>query len=151
MVSKNILTKLLLSFVILAAAVLWLLSILEATKDTFGWFSLAWAVVMITGVSGVVLIVSGIFNKNIVTLKKMRIFFGAGLLIAALFALSWAIFMPGEIILPIIAIVFAAAVFVAIIATGGKKWDQGDNKNIGYKNYHQRKAEEEKKNKTEKE
>ena len=33
---------------------------------------------------------------------------------------------------------------LGILITGGKKWDEGDNHKAGYKNYYQRKEEEEK-------
>ena len=52
--------------------------------------------------------------------------------------------------MPIIAIVVTVALLLGFVAVGGKKWDQGDNQNVGYKNYYQRKAEEEKKAKEDK-
>jgi hypothetical protein len=44
-------------------------------------------------------------------------------------------------------VLVAAGIVLGIIGTGGKKWDTADNQKVGYKNYHQRKAEEEKNNK----
>ena len=58
-----------------------------------------------------------------------------------------------NLVIPIIAVVVTVALLLGFVAVGGKKWDQGDNQNVGYKNYYQRKAEEEKlaeKNKDEK-
>lgn len=40
--SKNFLFKFVLGLVVVVAAVLWLLSML--VEDTFGWFSLGWAI-----------------------------------------------------------------------------------------------------------
>ena len=37
------------------------------------------------------------------------------------------------------------------LITGGKKWDEGDNHKVGYKNYYQRKAEEERQTEKDKE
>ena len=50
-------------------------------------------------------------------------------------------------ILPIISIVITVAFLITVLATGGKKWDEGDNHKAGYKNYYERKADEEKKEK----
>jgi hypothetical protein len=47
------------------------------------------------------------------------------------------------LIVPIIVGVLILGILVGYIVTGGKKWDGGDNQQVGYKNYHQRKAEEE--------
>ena len=47
-------------------------------------------------------------------------------------------------VIPIIALVAAVGLLLTILFTGGKKWDEGDNQKVGYKNYYERKAEEEK-------
>ena len=57
--------------------------------------------------------------------------------------------IKNELVLPIIAIIVTVALLIGVIATGGKSSDTGDNQKAGYKNYYQRKAEEEKKNKEE--
>lgn len=141
--SKNFLFKFVLGLVVVVAAVLWLLSML--VEDTFGWFSLGWAITMIAGVFGVMFILRGLFSSTAGPIKKLYIYFGAGLLIAALFALIGEIALPGKLVMPIIAIVVTVALLLGFVAVGGKKRDQGDNQNVGYKNYYQRKAEEEKK------
>ena len=87
------------------------------------------------------------FQKNITTVKKLKIWFGAGLLICAILCLVSAITIPKSLILPIISIVITVAFLITVLATGGKKWDEGDNHKAGYKNYYERKAEEEKKEK----
>lgn len=140
--SKNIMFKVALAVTGVAVAVLWLLSII--IPKTFGFFNLSWAIGIFSGLAGVLFILKGLLGKNGITLKKLNVFFGAGLLVVCVFAIAGAIALPTQIIFPIIAIILTAALFVGIVAVGGKKWDQGDNQNVGYKNYQQRKAEQEK-------
>ncbi|MBQ8762361.1 MAG: hypothetical protein IJZ26_03540 [Clostridia bacterium] len=142
--SKNLFVKLFGALVVVAAAVLWLLS--ELMPESFGWFNLAWACVMAAGGLGLMFLLQGIFQKNITTIKKFKIWIGVGLIIVAFVALVSALVIPENIVLPIIAIILAAGLVITLLATGGKKWDEGDNQQVGYKNYHQRKAEEEKQN-----
>lgn len=141
MISKNFMFKLLVCGIILVAAILWLLSV---TVEAFSFFNLSWACVILAGGVGLAFILRGVFQKDLGTIKKFYIWFGAGLLIVALFALISAIAVPENIVLPIIAIILAAALMLGMVATGGKKWDEGDNQAAGYKNYHERKKEEEK-------
>lgn len=79
--SKNLLTKLLIGLSFLVAAVLWLLSIL--IPEQFGFFNLNWAVVIVCGVSGLALVLRGLFSGKTGILKKADIFIGAILLILA--------------------------------------------------------------------
>ena len=67
--SKNFLFKFVLGLVAVAAAVLWLLSLL--VEDTFGWFSLGWAITIIAGVFGVMFILRGLFSSTDST-EKLR-------------------------------------------------------------------------------
>ena len=143
--SKNFLFKLLIGLVILAAPVLWLLSLI--VPETFGWFNASYAVAMVAVGVGLLLLLRGVFKKDNVIFKKANIWLGIGLLLVALFSVASAIALPDNWIIPIVCIVLAAGFVLGIIATGGKSWDTGDNQKVGYKNYHQRKAEEEKKNK----
>ncbi len=146
--SKKFLFGFVLGLIFVVAAVLWLLSIVA--EDTFGWFTLGWAVTLIAGGFGIAFILRGLFSKTAGPIKKFYIYFGAGMLVMAVLALVGELSMPGKIVLPIIAIILTAALLLGFIAVGGKKWDQGDNQNVGYKNYYQRKAEEEAKNKDKK-
>lgn len=143
--SKNFLFKLLIGLVILAAPVLWLLSLI--IPETFGWFNASYAVAMVALGVGLLLLLRGVFKKDNVVFKKANIWLGIGLLLVALFSIASAIALPDNWIIPIVCIVLAAGFVLGIIATGGKNWDTADNQKVGYKNYHQRKAEEEKKNK----
>lgn len=143
--SKNFLFKLLIGLIILAGPVLWLLSLI--ISDTFGWFNLSYAVALVSGGVGLLLLLKGVFKKDNVIFKKANIWLGMGLLVVTLFSIASAIALPDNWIAPIICIMAALAIVLGIIGTGGKKWDTADNQKAGYKNYHQRKAEEEKNNK----
>ena len=143
--SKNFLFKLLIGLIILAGPVLWLLSLI--IPDTFGWFNLSYAVALVSGGVGLLLLLKGVFKKDNVVFKKANIWLGMGLLVVTLLSIASAIALPDNWIAPIICIMAALAIVLGIIGTGGKKWDTADNQKAGYKNYHQRKAEEEKNNK----
>lgn len=142
--SRNFVYKLLGALIVVVAAVLWLLSIL--VPETFGWFSLAWAGVLACGGLGLIILLQGCFQQNVTTIKKLKIWFGIALLVCAILCLVSAITIPESIVLPIIAIVIALGLVITVLAVRGEKWDEGDNHKAGYKNYHERKADEEKKN-----
>ncbi len=125
----------------LAAAVLWLLSVIK--PDKFGFFNLNWAIVIVCGTGGVALLLRGLFARKVGTLKKSDVFLGAALLVIALVSVIFALSLPKSYIWPIIAVVVAAAGVVSVLSVGGKKWDEGDNHKAGYKDYRTRKAEEE--------
>ena len=140
--SKNFLSKLLVGLIILAAPVLWLLSLV--IPETFGWFNLSYAVAMVSAGIGLLLIIRGVFKKDNALFKKANIWLGVVLLVVTLLSIASAIALPKNWIVPIICVLAALAVVLGIIGTGGKKWDTAENEKVGYKNYHQRKAEEEK-------
>lgn len=142
--SRNLIYKILGALVVVAAAVLWILSL--TVPETFGFFSLAWAGVLLCGGIGVIFLLNGIFQKNITTIKKLKIWFGVGLLVCAVLCLVSAITIPENLVIPIIAVIVAVGFMITILATAGKKWDEGDNHKVGYKNYFERKKEEEKQN-----
>ena len=139
---RNLIYKLLGAFIVLAAAILWILSL--TVPETFGFFSLAWAGVVICGGLGLIMLLQGCFQKNVSTIKKLKIWFGIILIVCAILCLVSELAIPGNLILPIISIVVAVGLVITIIATGGVKWDEGDNHKSGYKNYYERKAEQEK-------
>lgn len=142
---KRFFSRILIVLGIVAVLVLWLLKELPATADMFAWYSVAWGATIFAGVVGVKFLLDGIFmgSKGVIS-RKLLILLGAGCLVIALLCLTSAIFISKNIIMPIIAIIIAGAVFLGIVVTGARKWDGGDNQRVGYKNYHQRKAEEEK-------
>ena len=141
--SKKFLLGLIVCLLIVAIAVLWLLSALGV--EEMKWFTLGWAATIAAGVLGVAFVGRGLFGKTAGPLKKLWIFFGAAFLVVAVITLACEIAMPSKIVMPVIAIVLAVALLLGFIAVGGKKWDAGDNQKVGYKNYYQRKAEEERK------
>ena len=147
--SKKFLFGFVLGLIAVCAAVLWLLSVVA--KESFGWFTFGWAVVILSGGFGVAFTLKGLLGKNAVTLKKWSIYFGAGMILVAIITLIFELALDKNVILPIIAVVITVALLLAFVAVGGKKWDQGDNQNVGYKNYYQRKAEEEARKKEEEE
>ena len=140
--SKKLFVRLLVALSFLIAAVLFLLSVLDV--EPFTDFSASWAGVIFAGISGLALLFSAIGTKNSVQLKKLQIALSAALLAVAALCLIFALALPENLILPIILVVLAAMLVLGVLITGGKKWDEGDNHKAGYKNYSQRKAEEEK-------
>ena len=92
------------------------------------------------------MLLQGCFQKNVSTIKKLKIWFGIALIVCAILCLVSELAIKDSLVIPIIAIVVAVGLVITVLATGGKKWDEGDNHKAGYKNYYERKAEEEKKN-----
>lgn len=140
--SKNLIYKIIIVVGAVAAAVLWLLS--EVNAEVFGFFNFSWAVAVLSGAAGISYLLKGIFEKNVSTLKKISICFSVVFLVVAVVCIAFAIAMPENFILPIIAVIVTAGVLIGVLVVGGKKWDQGDNKNANYKNYYERKKDEEK-------
>ena len=140
--SKKLFVRLLVALSFLVAAVFFLLSVLKV--EPFTDFSASWAGVIFAGISGIALLFSAIGTKNSVQLKKLQIALSAALLAVAALCLIFALALPENLILPIILVVLAVMLVLGVLITGGKKWDEGDNHKGGYKNYYQRKAEEEK-------
>ena len=136
--SKNLIYKVLVGLLFIGLSVVWLLSVMKIID-----VPLAWVIAAFTGGMGIIFILKGLFQKNLGVFKKFNILFGAAFLVATVFALVGT-FIEDAWVLPLIAIIISSAVLLAVLAVGGKKWDQGDNQNIGYKNYYERKAEEEK-------
>lgn len=145
--SKNFLYKAIAALVLVFAAVLYILSV--AVPDTFGFFNLSWAGMVLCTGWGAILLIQGIFKKNVPLIKKFKIVGGSALLIVAVVCAVTAVLLPKELVMPIVAIILAVAVMLGVLATGGKGWDEGDNQKAGYQNYFERKKEEEKQQKNE--
>ena len=152
---KKILSRIFLPFVLVVLAGLWLAQVLLAKyypdNNVMAWYSLSWATTIFLAAAGLKYVLGGVFmtSKGVIA-RRMSIIAGSVILVLALICLTSAIAFPRNIIAPIIAIILTAAIFVGILVTGGRKWDAGDNQRVGYKNYQQRKAEEEKAAKAEK-
>ncbi|MDR0426738.1 MAG: hypothetical protein LBH24_06195 [Clostridiales bacterium] len=139
--NKNFLFSFLIALSVLAAAILWILSV---TVEAFAFFSWSWAVVIVAGGFGLAFLIKAVFTRNNPAVKKLYIFAAALFAVIAVAALVVASVIPDNIVFPIIAVIAAAALLLGVLVTGGRKWDTGDNQKVGYKNYYQRKAEEEK-------
>ncbi len=135
--SKNLLFKVLVALCFVAAAVLWILSAADIIA-----INMSWTIAVFAFVLGALFIGKGLFSRNVGTFKKLNILFGAVFVVAGVLALVGT-FIEESLVLPIIALIVTLAVLLCILATGGRKWDQGDNDNAGYKNYWQRKKEKE--------
>lgn len=140
--SKKFLVRLLVGLSFLAAAVFYLLSALDV--EPFTKFSLAWAGLLFSGVSGLAFLFSALATKNSTQLKKLHILLGTILLIVAALCLVSALALPDNLVLPICLVVAAVGLVLGLLFTGAKNWDEADNQKVGYKNYYQRKEEEEK-------
>lgn len=139
--SKNLLFKVLIALCFVAAAVVWLLSAIGVIE-----VNLSRVIAVFAFALALIFIFYGLLSKTVGTLKKLYILFGAILAVAGVLALIGT-FIDTKLVLPIIAIIITVAVLLCLLATGGKKWDQGDNENVGYKDYRTRKREEEEKEK----
>lgn len=139
--SKKIFFKVAVCLVLVAAAVVWLLSVL--LPEQFGNLNLSWVIAAACAILGVLFIVSGFVSKTVSVAKKFYVIVGAVFMVAAVLALVGT-FIANNLVLPIIGVIIAVAALLSVLVVGGKKWDEGDNKQIGYKNYYQRKEEEEK-------
>ena len=138
---KKFLFKFILAGALVVAAVLWILQVSGVIEWFSGWIAIA----IVSGVAGVALILKGIFEKtNALGLKKINIFLGAGFLVITVLMIVNIFAIKNELVVPIIALVGAVALLLGIFVTGGKSSDTGDNQKAGYKNYYERKAEEEK-------
>ena len=142
--SKKVFFKVGVALIFVAAAVVWLLSVVMPEK--FGNINLSWVIAAGCGLLGLMFILRGIFDKTLTYVKKFYVMVGAALFIAAVLALVGT-FIETKLVLPIIAIIITVCALLSILAVGGKKWDTADNEKVGYKTYRERKAEEEKENK----
>ncbi len=145
---RNLWYKLAGALIVVIAVVFWILS--ETIPESFGKFSLAWAGVMICGGIGLVFILQGCLQEDVTMAKKLKIWLGVVLIACAILCLISAITIPNSLILPIISLVIALGLVITILATHGAKWDEGDNHKKGYKNYFERKEEEDKEKEIEK-
>jgi heme A synthase len=144
MMSKSFLGKVLSLIAILLAVVFWILNIAEV--EAFAWFNLSFAIGIIAGTLGIVTLGKAIANKT-TSLKKLYSIFGVLLLAIAAIEIILN-FIPmddlSKYLWPGIIGIIAVALFIATLVSGGKAYDTADNEKVGYKNYFQRKAEQDK-------
>ncbi len=140
---KKVFFKVGVALIFVAAAVVWLLSVLMPEK--FGNIDLGWVIAVACGLLGAMFILRAFLDKTLTFVKKFYVLCGAALLVAAVLALVGTL-IESKLALPIIAIVITVCALLSVLAVGGKKWDTADNEKVGYKTYRERKAEEEKAN-----
>ncbi len=129
------------------AAILWVVDV--ATPEAMPSFNFAWAAFVATSVWAASFTVRIFFEEQVVLKKSWAILAGV-FFVAAAGSIIGALALDGNLVLPIICLAVAAALLIGSVALGGKKWDEGDNQKPGYKNYYERKAEEEAKKAEEK-
>ncbi|MGN0807632.1 MAG: hypothetical protein ACI4MN_04195 [Candidatus Coproplasma sp.] len=140
--NKNIIFKVLVCVLFVAVSVLWLLS--AVLPDAFGGLNLAWLIAIFAFGMGLIFIGRGILDKDLISIRKFYILLGVLFLVASVCALIGTFIPSAEIALPIVAVVISAGLLISTLFVRGKKWDAGDNQEPGYKNYWERKAEQEK-------
>ncbi len=142
--NRSFLFKLLLILSLAAAAVLWVLTL---TVDAFKDYNIGlWAIAIISGGWGVAFVLRALFSKTSalpVTLKRFWVIAGIALVLVSVLTFVNIFAWDNKLILPIVALAGVAALLVMLFATGGKKWDAGDNQQAGYKDYWARRKEKE--------
>ncbi|MCL2848333.1 MAG: hypothetical protein FWE13_06300 [Firmicutes bacterium] len=128
--SKTFLFRLIIGLSLLAAAIFWLLSVIDVFPEIEHGTVGQWACLVITLGIGTAFLLRGLFEKNSIPfIKKLWVFFGIAILtVGALIVVE--IFAWGTPIMPIIAVALATAFLIALIAVGGKKWDIADNEKV---------------------
>ncbi len=139
MKNKHVFTLINVAALVLGA-ILWVIDV--ATPTAMPRFNFAWAALIVTAIWGVSFTVRVFFEKQTV-LKKSWTIVAAVCYVAAAGSLIGALALPSKLILPILCLAVAASLLIGSLVLGGKKWDEGDNQKPDYKNYYQRKAEEE--------
>ena len=136
--SKTIAFRLIIGLSLLIAATIWLLSFIPATAQLFtiGAGTVGhWVVFALTLGWGIAFIVRGVAVKSNGPpfIRRLWVIFGVLLLVVAAIIIVevFAWFEEGSIpIIPIVAVGLALALFVSLIAVGGRKWDQADNEMV---------------------
>ncbi len=121
-------------------AILWVISV--AVPNSLPGFSFAWASLIVTGVWGISY-TARVFTEEQAMMKTTWAIVAGIFYLAAAGSLIGALALPDSLVLPIICLAAAIALFVGSLVLGGRKWDEGDNQKPGYKNYFERKAEKE--------
>ncbi|MDR3021868.1 MAG: hypothetical protein LBU60_04255 [Clostridiales bacterium] len=142
---KSTIYWLIIALGILLPAVFWLLSEMPSSKDAFGAFNFAWFLTISSGTLAACLIVKGTVDESTKSYQKVYILSGAIIASVAVLAFVSAIAWPDKVWIPLLVVVLAICFLGGVLFTqDGKKWDQGDNHKEGYKNYRQRKDDDQK-------
>ncbi len=139
--NRSFIFKLLTTVLFVAVSVLWLLS--AVLPETFGGLSLAWLIAIFAFGMGALFIVRGIVDKELISVRKFYVVLGVIFVVAGVCALIGTVINSVSVALPAVAVALSAGALISTLFVRGKKWDAGDNQEVGYKNYRQRKAEQE--------
>ncbi len=139
--NKNFIFKVLAAVLFVVVSVLWLLS--AVLPDAFGGLSLAWLIAIFAFGMGAIFIVRGVVDKELISLRKFYVGLGIVFVVAGVCALIGTVINSVSVALPAIAVALSAGALVSTLLVRGRKWDAGDNQQEGYKDYRQRKAEQE--------
>jgi len=128
--NKTFAFRLIMGLSLLAAATLWLLSVIPATAESFGFERGSvgqWVGVIIAFGWGLAFILRGIIVKNSVPLiQRLQVIFGIALAAVGVLILV-EIFTWETPVMPIVAVAVAFALLLSLIITGGRRWDTADN------------------------
>jgi len=128
----NYLLMVIAAAIVVVGALFWVLS---ATINGFEWYKAHYTLYIVLGGPGIISLLVMIFNRN-----RMWGFIGF-VALAAVF-ISAACWGDLSVWLPFV-ILLAAGIILYIAVFRPDKYDKGDNQKAGYKNYAERKAEEE--------
>jgi len=132
--NKKLVFRLGITLTLLVAAVMWLLSAIPATAETFtvGAGTIGhWIGFVVTLGIGIAFALRGFMDKSNgpPILKRLWIIFGIALVAVAVIIIIeifvW--FEDGVPVMPIVAVGLGVALFLSLIVVGGRKWDQADN------------------------
>ena len=137
--------KLLILFTLAAIVVFWILALAMPESSFAKYWQPAYITAALTGVVGVIFLVSAFRGKHVIA-KKLNITLACCFFVACALSLGLGVAkLDNKFTLPIVAAVVVGCLILSLLSTGGKKWDTCDNEKVGYKNYRERKEEENRK------
>lgn len=143
--SRSFLPKLMVLVAALAAIVFWIIVLVK--PEVFGDFKVSYVIAALVAIIGLYFMLKAIQQKDTMSKRAYMMLCIPCLLGAVAIIIAATIGLKDKIALPILLAALVVGFILSLCVTGGKKWDEGDNHQAGYKNYYQRKAEEEKNNK----
>lgn len=138
---KSMIFSLINAFAFFVCAILWVLSLVLPAE--FKWFNLGYGIALVCAVIGITFVFGASKRLDLMD-RKAKITLAVIFWVIAVIALAFAIALPVSFVPALVCLVIAIGVVIGVFVTGGEKWDKGDNQQEGYKNYYERKAEQEK-------
>ncbi len=129
---------------VLAAIAFWIITL--AAPETFKGFKASYVMAILVAIFGIFFLFKAMQQKDTIS-KKAFLIPAIACFVAAVAGLFPLFGLEDKFALPIILAALVVGLILGLFVTGGKSWDEGDNQKVGYKNYYERKAEEEKNNK----